>query len=162
MIKKFDEKEVTNLIYDIFTYVPTFYRTLFKVNEELLKGSGLLSAHLFLMFALKNSGESTTTELAKLLHVSKPNISVLVDKLVRRSLVERLPSAEDRRVHILRITERGNEFIEDHVETYIENIHQILDDLNEYTEEDYRGFIRTIESIKQHLAKKEEIQNRKN
>ena len=160
MIKKFDEKEVTNLIYDVFTYVPTFYRSLFKVNEELLRGTGLLSAHLFLMFALKKSGESTTTELAKLLQVTKPNVSVLVDKLERRSLVERLPCESDRRVHIIRITERGNDFIADHVETYVGNIYRILDDLNDYTEEDYRNFVKTIELIKKNLDKKEEIQSR--
>jgi DNA-binding MarR family transcriptional regulator len=154
-----DEKELDLLIYDIFAYVPTFYRTLFKVNEELLKGSGLLNSHLFLMFALKKTGESTPTEQARLLHVTKPNVTILVDKLERLGYVDRLPSAANRRTYLLRLTEKGEEFIKTHMEVYKDHIHHILNNFDGYTQEDCESFILTIRAIKQQLDKKDEIQS---
>lgn len=151
-----DEREVDLLIYDIFAYVPTFYRTLFKVNEELLKGSSLLNSHLFLMFSLKKMGSSTPTEQAKLLHVTKPNITVLVDKLEHLGYVARIFSAVDRRSYQLQLTEKGEEFIEAHMEAYKVNIYRLLNNFSGYTQRDFENFVQIIGGIKQQLDKKEE------
>jgi MarR family transcriptional regulator, organic hydroperoxide resistance regulator len=48
-------------------------------------------------------------ELARRLDCDNSNITGLVDRLESRGLIERAPSAEDRRVKLLVLTERGQE-----------------------------------------------------
>jgi DNA-binding MarR family transcriptional regulator len=45
--------------------------------------------------------------LAKALSVTKPNITMWVERLVARGLVQRTPSASDKRSHELRATAAG-------------------------------------------------------
>ncbi len=49
----------------------------------------------------------TITELARELKLTKPTVTVLVDKLVSRGYVRRVPSDSDRRVTHLHIDEKG-------------------------------------------------------
>lgn len=49
----------------------------------------------------------TITELARELKLTKPTVTVLVDKLVSRVYVRRVPSDSDRRVTHLHIDEKG-------------------------------------------------------
>lgn len=49
----------------------------------------------------------TITELARKLKLTKPTVTVLVDKLVSRGYVRRVPSDSDRRVTHLHIDEKG-------------------------------------------------------
>lgn len=51
-------------------------------------------------------------ELARRLGGSFSNATVLVDRLVERGLVERLPTPQDRRVVLVRATEKGQHIIE--------------------------------------------------
>jgi DNA-binding MarR family transcriptional regulator len=53
------------------------------------------------------AGSRLTSELASRLGVSASTVSAAVDGLVRRGLIERVPSSEDRRTMPLRVTEAG-------------------------------------------------------
>ncbi|MES9607591.1 MarR family transcriptional regulator [Actinomadura sp. NPDC000929] len=55
--------------------------------------------------------ELTHGELANQMHCDKANITGLVDRLVRRELVERRPDPDDRRVSQVVLTERGRELV---------------------------------------------------
>ena len=53
--------------------------------------------------------EPTMNELARLLGLDKSSVTGLVDRAERRGLVERIPSAADRRSVIVRLTPSGRE-----------------------------------------------------
>jgi MarR family transcriptional regulator, lower aerobic nicotinate degradation pathway regulator len=53
----------------------------------------------------------TMNELAKLLELDKSSVSGLVDRAERRGLVVRGPSAADRRVVLVSLTDRGRSFV---------------------------------------------------
>lgn len=57
--------------------------------------------------ALQCHSRRTMGELAEALGVSLPSATQIVDRLVRRGLVERSPDAEDRRVVRVSLTETG-------------------------------------------------------
>jgi DNA-binding MarR family transcriptional regulator len=59
-----------------------------------------------LQLIAENPG-SSPVKLAKALAVTKPNITMWVDRLVSRGLVERSPSATDKRAQELRTTAAG-------------------------------------------------------
>ena len=47
------------------------------------------------------------SEVAKALHVSLPAVTHLVDRLVAKRMVRRLPHPTDRRVNLVDVTDRG-------------------------------------------------------
>jgi DNA-binding MarR family transcriptional regulator len=51
----------------------------------------------------------TMTELSKRLMVSNGNVTGVVDRLLRDGLVARLQSGDDRRVHLIKLTDQGME-----------------------------------------------------
>ena len=59
-----------------------------------------------MMLVKENAGVSPA-QLSKALAVTRPNISVWIDKLEARGLVRREKNATDRRGQLLRITEKG-------------------------------------------------------
>lgn len=60
-------------------------------------------------------GESTPmNQISCLLACDASNITGIVDRLVRRGLIERTESAEDRRVKVVLLTSKG-EYLRDHV-----------------------------------------------
>lgn len=60
--------------------------------------------YLQVIFRLHNP---TITELSRELKLTKPTVTVLVDKLVSKGYVRRVPSDSDRRVTHLHIDEKG-------------------------------------------------------
>jgi MarR family transcriptional regulator, lower aerobic nicotinate degradation pathway regulator len=53
----------------------------------------------------------TMNELARLLGLDKSSISGLVDRAERRGLVDRIPSAEDRRAVLVSLTDEGRSLV---------------------------------------------------
>ena len=63
--------------------------------------------YTLLQLIAENPGTSPV-RLAKALAVTKPNITMWVDRLVARDLVERSPNARDKRAQELRVTPGGH------------------------------------------------------
>jgi DNA-binding MarR family transcriptional regulator len=55
----------------------------------------------------------SSVRLARALAVTKPNITMWVDRLLERGLIERQPSATDKRSHELRTTAQGQTLVQD-------------------------------------------------
>src|ERR1700742_973446 len=55
--------------------------------------------------------EPTMNELARLLDLDKSSVTGLVDRAERRGLVERAPSAADRRAVLVRLTDKGRSLV---------------------------------------------------
>lgn len=65
------------------------------------KGLGLSLSHFEVVMFLAHTGEANMKDIAKILHITPPSASVLVDTLVEKKLVRRVPSDKDRRtIHV--------------------------------------------------------------
>jgi DNA-binding MarR family transcriptional regulator len=71
-----------------------------------LETDNLNRLHIAVM-GLLNTSNTTMTELAKALMMSKPQLTRLVETLVALGFVKRLPDATDRRVIHLTLTDNG-------------------------------------------------------
>jgi DNA-binding MarR family transcriptional regulator len=78
---------------------------------ERLVRAGVSMTHLHLLWMLDRHGDLTMSRLAELLDVSMSNATGLIDRMAERGLVERDRVADDRRVVIVRISERGREVL---------------------------------------------------
>lgn len=93
---------------------------------------------------IRGRGQSTSSELADSLCVGRSSITAIINRLVDKELIRRLPDEKDRRVTYLELTEEGlrqcgemEESIRDLMGTYIEDFEEI----------EARRFIETFEKL---------------
>ena len=94
------------------------------LNTELtaaLAGLGISPrAHCVLSKAMP--GDLTQTQLAELAGLDKTTMVATIDELERAGLAERRPSAKDRRVRIIAVTDAGRRMVAD-AQTIVDRIH---------------------------------------
>jgi DNA-binding MarR family transcriptional regulator len=83
------------------------------VASERLLHHGVSMAHLHLMSMLDRHGELPMSRIAELLDVSDSNATGLIDRMEERGLVARVRHPEDRRVVLVRVTDRGRQILTD-------------------------------------------------
>jgi DNA-binding MarR family transcriptional regulator len=93
---------------------------------------------------------STMTSLCKAIFISKPNMTVLVDRLIELHLVVRTFNENDRRSVYIQLTDDGNAFIKEYREIYKKYIKEKLVRLED---EDIRLLQSTMDNMKKLLMK---------
>ncbi|MGH4139899.1 MarR family winged helix-turn-helix transcriptional regulator [Clostridium sp.] len=101
---------------ELISVFPMFTKKIFVINDNTITNKGIARAHVNLMRFLKTEGACTMTDLGKMLYVSKPNITVLVNKLVEFNMVKRILDQNDRRIIYIELTEIGHTCLEKHTE----------------------------------------------
>jgi DNA-binding MarR family transcriptional regulator len=75
-------------------------------------------------------GKTNLIKLAKALHVTPPNVTGIVNRLVMQGLVHREEDPEDRRAYNVSVTEKGSALIEGLRKSGIKRIVSILNKLS--------------------------------
>ncbi|MFT9848448.1 MarR family winged helix-turn-helix transcriptional regulator [Aneurinibacillus sp. REN35] len=70
-------------------------------------------SHAFILAVLSVDGPQKISDLAHRMEITLPSISALADKLVLHGYVERRRADADRRIVLLVLTEKGEEFVRD-------------------------------------------------
>ena len=90
-----------------------------ELDRELQANAGLgLSEMLVLVQLMLAGGRFKMAELADALVVTRGGVTKIVDRLVDAGLVERVPSASDRRVIYAQITESAKAKVREHQKTF--------------------------------------------
>lgn len=94
----------------VIDLLPRFYRSVAGDLAKEAEGAVLPVRTLYRLLGLvaQNPGTSLT-DLAARLGITKTNASPMVEKLVQEGLLVRHPHPEDRRIHLLSLTDRGQE-----------------------------------------------------
>ena len=79
--------------------------------ESVLAPLGLRPRHLVAMTVLRDRGASTQQALAATLEIDSTNVVGLLNDLEARKLVERRRSPQDRRRHVVELTDDGAEIL---------------------------------------------------
>ena len=69
--------------------------------------------HLHLMSMLDRHGQLPMSRIAELLDVSDSNATGLIDRMEERGFVERVRHPDDRRVVLVRVSDRGRQILTD-------------------------------------------------
>jgi DNA-binding MarR family transcriptional regulator len=69
--------------------------------------AGISMTHLHILWVLEHHGDLTMSRLAEMLDVSFSNATGLIDRMEERGLVERVRVPDDRRVVIVRASDKG-------------------------------------------------------
>ena len=86
-------------------------------------------------------------ELANRLRVTKQNVTVLTDKLEKLGFVERVNSAKDRRVVFIRLSAKGNDFVNANIDELMNSFSGIFDQFNSEDLELFKNAIATMKDL---------------
>lgn len=75
--------------------------------EETLRPHGLGATQWYVLHRLAQVGPTMQRELAPLLQIERATVSIIVSALVKKGLVEQVPSDFDQRQKLLRLTSAG-------------------------------------------------------
>lgn len=110
------DKYIDDIFAELISVFPVFTKKFLELSENIIRNKGITRAHVKLMYFLKIEGACTMTDLGKKLYVSKPNITVLVNKLVYFNMVKRMFDENDRRIIYIELTAIGHISLEKHTE----------------------------------------------
>ena len=99
------------------------------------------------LVALRRSGapfELTPTELARTRMMTSGGMTAVIDRLERRSLLERVPNPADRRGSIVRLTGEGRSVIDRAMEIHAVVEHELLTVLTDQDRESLAGLLRRL------------------
>ena len=146
-----NENDFENMVDNILIYYPLFYRRIktsmkYKGTSKYAKPTGYYQ----ILGTLINEGSLPISKVGKVLYISKPNMTTLIDKLVTDKMVKRVRSKEDRRIINIEITEEGKKFLFDGRKAVEKNIEENLSSLDE---KDIKTLNQSLENIKKLVLK---------
>lgn len=117
------EKLAENLL----TIVPL----MFKKLKKSFPAFEIPKQQLGLLFQISHEDGKPMSYYSEKMMVSKPNLTVMADKLIEEGFVERAFDASDRRIVILKITKKGEELLSEHKAIVRQEMAKILSLLDE-------------------------------
>lgn len=151
MVNGMDEERLNKMVDDLYLLFPLFRKRLFK-HKKMLKQGQMPHSYYHILRVLKKRGDLPMSEIGRRVHVSKSNMTALIDKLVEEGLVERLPNKKDRRVINIAITGKGKGIL---LNWRKHSNEEIKKNLSVLSDEDLEKFYESVENIKNILSKME-------
>jgi len=107
------------------------FRTKFFNPHSISKTCEIPPSQIRVLFFLKGHGENTMSSLAHHLHISRPNLTPLIDKLLEDGYVERNANSKDRRILLISLSDKGWGFLDEMNKTIIENFKERIKSLSD-------------------------------
>ena len=146
-----NENDFEKLVDNLLIYYPLLYRKIkTSMDPEKSLKYGKTDGYYQILGTLITRGSLPISQIGKELHISKPNMTPLIDKLVKDKMVTRIRSKEDRRVVNIEITEEGKYFLLEARKVVEENIKENLSNLND---EELETLNESLENIKKLVFK---------
>ncbi len=120
-----------------------------KEADRLLRAFGLTEAqfNVLMLLAYQSGPEGISqTQLSRMLLVNRANVTGLVDRMERDRLIERVSEPGDRRMRIIRMTQKGRELLEKAVGPYLERADGVVGALSTKEREELLGLLEKIRS----------------
>lgn len=104
-------------------------------------------AQLNLILAVRTRKEVTLTELAEILAVSPPSVSVMVDRLVERGLLIRERATSDRRKVVIQVSPDAEHHIAEREDRVVATFVELLEELGPETAEMWHHVLGRVEQV---------------
>jgi DNA-binding MarR family transcriptional regulator len=88
-------------------WAKSYYFAVRATMESILRPYELGSTQYYVLYQLANDGPTMQRDMGRMLQIERATLSGIVTTLVRKGLVDQLPSSEDQRQRVLRLTATG-------------------------------------------------------
>ena len=120
--------------------------SLAKVEGNCAHGD-LSMAQMNLILAVRARGEVTMSELAESLSVSPPSVSVMVDRLVEKGLLNRERATNDRRKVVIQVSPNADQHIVEMEERVVATFVELLEELGPETATKWHEVLKKVERV---------------
>ncbi len=135
-------KLINGILVDLF-------KDILDIEEQALKDRGITDLSMNEMHtieAIGYEGSKTMSETAEILKITLGTLTTSVNRLVKKGYVQRLQDEKDRRIVLIKLTEKGQNAYKTHEDFHMEMVEKMLVDLN--LEED-KALISSLEKLKE-------------
>jgi len=146
-----EDERLNKMVDDLYLFFPLFRKRLFK-HKKRFNQTKMPHSYYHVLKILDIRGDLPMSEIGRKVHISKSNMTSLIDKLVENELAERLPDKNDRRVINISITDKGKDILKD---WRMYSTKEIKKNLSVLSDEDLETFYQSVENIKDILLKLE-------
>jgi DNA-binding MarR family transcriptional regulator len=102
----------TELIHKIVDLQERFFHTMREKDEpEAWLELNLTIAQLKSLIFIRSEGTTNFKTLATVMKVTPPDVTGIIDRLVEQGLVSRVENPENRRMQILKVTDKGEDLL---------------------------------------------------
>jgi DNA-binding MarR family transcriptional regulator len=115
-----------------------------RVTKELARSVELTGPQLTVVKLLEGVGDLSLSELSERIRAQNSTVTGIIDRMVREGLVVRARSTEDRRVVLIRLTEKGARIAREVSVEPMEIFRSALDSLNG---QDMRDLLRILTKV---------------
>ena len=91
-------------------------------SNRVAEVGGVTSSQFSILECLYHLGPLKPGQLASKMLMSCGNITYVLDKLVLKNLVTRVPNPEDRRSFVIDLDPTGRKLVQEHLPSYVKNI----------------------------------------
>ena len=141
---KVDNSKYDSISDNVIMFFPILRRAFLKVEGE---NSSLINSQCPILGVLMKRGAMPISEMGEILGISKPNMSVLVDKLISEKKIRRLYDENDRRITRIEISEKGKLFMKKARDALRKDFKGKLSSLNENEIEQLNNSLENIKMI---------------
>ena len=141
---------------DLKDYAERFQNAVSTTNKKLIAWisgrleDGLTGQQCFILKQISESERMTSSILAERMEVKPSAITVMIERLVHNGFVERFGDSADRRVTILKLTDKGAKALESIRKQFLSVLAKLLGELDEA---EIEPFLRTFERVALAVAK---------
>jgi len=127
--------------------LPFYHKKIFRPEFDI---TGMQAAQYRVLGTLIREGTLPMSELGKRLYISKPYMTILVDKLTEEGYAERHPDGKDRRVINITITDSGKKYLKHAGARYKNHVKTLLSGLDS---RDLEELCTSLENLRGILSK---------
>ena len=131
----------------LLALMPVYHKHIFRINR---RNSGLEAAQYRVLGVLMKSGSHPISEIGRVLYISKPYMTVLIDSLMEKGWIERRNDPDDRRVILISITPGGKKHLRQAFEVYKTDVKILLAGLGS---EDIEKLCSSLEKLQEIFEK---------
>jgi DNA-binding MarR family transcriptional regulator len=88
-------------------WAKSYYFAVRATMESILRPYDLGSTQYYVLYQLANDGPTMQRDMGRMLQIERATLSGIVATLVRKGLVDQMPSSDDQRQRVLRLTDTG-------------------------------------------------------
>lgn len=144
-----EDERLDKMVDNLYLFFPLFRKKVFKHRKRSHEGK-MPHSYYHVLKILDKHGNLPMSKIGRNVHISKSNMTSLIDKLVENGLAERLPDQNDRRVINISITPKGKDVLKNWRKN---SNNEIKKSLSVLSEEDLETFYVSVENIKDILHK---------
>ena len=144
--KNIEKPEFEKMVDNLLIYYPLFYRKLkMSVDHENQKSKS--AGYYQILGTLKVHGTMSISTIGKILFISKPNMTIYIDNLVKEGHVIRSSHETDRRITNIDITPEGIQFLVESRKIVEKIISNNISNLNQDEYNSLNDSLKTIKSL---------------